>query len=148
MIWGRKTIEVIMKQGIERMNNDPDFKVAEVFTDATKGDTSRTSRIIITDDDDETEIIYDTTLGFRNSQIVEIKELKPTVIYRFTTSTWLHLVSQNYEFRQLFFLGKFKVEGESMLRDYIVWSKFWKAYHDLLKLNFYQRMVLKPSQPI
>jgi putative sterol carrier protein len=148
MIWGRKTIEIIMKQGIERMNNDPDFKVAEVFLDSTRGDASRTCRIIITDDDDEGDVIYDTTLGYKDGNIVEIHELKPTVTYRFNTSTWLHLISQNYEFRQLFFLGKFKVEGESMLRDYIVWSKFWKKYHDLLKLNFYQRMVLKPSQPI
>jgi len=137
-----------MKEGIRRMNNDKDFNVKEVFTNATKGDTSRTARIVIYDDDNPYEIYYDTILGFRDGKIVEINDVKATVTYKFNVSTWLYLVSQTYEFRQLFFLGKFKVEGESMLRDYIVWSKFWKQYHDVLKLNFYERIMLKPKEAL
>ena len=134
-----------MKEGIRRMNTDKDFNIKEVFTSATKGDTGRTARIIIHDDENPNDIYYDTVLGFVDGEIKEINDIKATVTYRFNVSTWLYLVSQTYEFRQLFFLGKFKVEGESMLRDYIVWSKFWKQYHDILKLNFYERIILKPK---
>jgi len=147
MLQSKKSIELIMKEGIRRMNNDKDFNIRDVFYNATKGDLTRTARIVIYDDEDPEIIYYDTILGFENDQIVEIQNnVKPTVTYKFNTSTFLYLVSQTYEFRQLFFLGKFKVEGESFLRDYIVWSRFWKKYHDVLKLNFYEKIFIRPQE--
>lgn len=135
-------IRLVMRKGIETINNDKEFNVKKTFTEYTQGDINRTTRIIIHEDDNPTRLLYDAGLGFDGDKIIEINKISYTVTYKFNVSTWLYLVRQDYEFRELFFLGRFTIEGESFFRDYAVWDKFWRRYHDIVKLNFFQKAFL------
>lgn len=143
-------IDRIMALGLEKINTTKDLDIQSLFKKATDGE-KRTTRIIIYEDgymDNNEKILWDKQLSQdekTGNKIVITNPNNPTVTYKMTMSAWLWIASQKRSFRDVFWgsRGKMKAEGEFFIRDYHIWSKFWAMYRDIVKLNYFEKLVLK-----
>ena len=142
-----------MDIGLDKINNNADMNVDELFKKYTKGD-ERTVKIIVYDDPDDGQrprevfefnekILWSQGLAHRNGKIVKISLPEYTVIYKMTISAWFKLISQENTFRDLIWSDKIDTTGQWFFRDIVVWDKFWNTYKDIIKLNFIEKLLLR-----
>jgi len=145
-------IEKVMNIGLDRINNNPEMKITELFKEATGGEL-RTVHIIVYDDPDngsrpkavfkdDGKILWHQGLAHRDGKIAKVSSPNYTVTYKITLSAWFRLISQQNTFRDLYWSDMFDAEGQYFFRDIVVWNRFWEQYKDVVKLSRLEKLML------
>ncbi|MHB8153600.1 MAG: hypothetical protein ACYDG3_11150 [Bacillati bacterium] len=133
-------INKVMDIGLGKINNNPSMNIDALFREAANGE-ERTVRIIVYQDGDKSEILWDACLGHKEHKIVKVSTHKPTVTYYIAVSAWYRLIAQQNTFTDLYWSDKFDADGDYFFRDIVVWKKFWEQYRDVIKLTAIERML-------
>jgi hypothetical protein len=151
-----KVIDKVMNIGLNRINNDPNMNVLELFKRASDNE-NRTVKIIIYDDPSDKEhpkdvfkdsrrILWSQGLAHKDGQIIKIDVAPYTVIYKITVSAWYRLIAQQNTFKDLYWSDKFDAEGDYFFRDLVVWNKFWEKYKNVVKLSSLEKIMLRDNK--
>jgi hypothetical protein len=144
-----KFIAKVMQMGVDTINNELD--VGSIFKKEAEGE-DRTVKFIIYQDGDVVGQLKDKL--FEQGYHVNKGRIDPvtldsyTVTYKLGESTWISLITQRRQFRQLFWYGEMEAEGDYVLRDFMIWSHFFEQYSTKLKIPFMARTLLRPEKGV
>lgn len=139
-------ITKVMSMGIDTINNELD--VAAIFRQEAEGE-DRTVEFLIYEDgqrsDERGRLLFQQGYHVKDGKINPVSLKEYTVKYILGESTWISLITQRRSFRQLFWYGQLDVEGDYVVRDFMIWSKFFEVYGEKVKLPFIAKVALRPK---
>lgn len=138
-------IKTAMNMGVSLINKTLD--VGAIYRDMAQGE-HRTTRMIISDDDDQSIILFSADYDVIDGDMVEKPVNDPTVLFNISESAWIQIIKKNRTFSDAFFEGAIDVKGNNWIRDVRIWSLFFSLFKDNVDLPKMASILLHPRNGV
>jgi hypothetical protein len=142
-----KLIAKLMQMGVDTMNNELD--VEGILRKEAEGEDRTVKFLIFADNErfiDSGRLLFSQGYHVVAGKITPVNLAGYTVTYKLNESTWISLITQRRSFRQLYWYGEMEAEGDYVLRDFMIWSRFFEQYGEKIKVPFAARAFLRPAK--